>query len=189
MKRRVVITGMGCVTPLGAHVATVWNRLVAGESGVAEIAAFDAHDFPVRIAAEVRDWSIVDVAGDLCPWEHESRQTQFAVGAAIAAIRSSGLDSQAYDPRRVGVSMGCGEVFPNFLHLAQSLSGAWQDRELQWDRFLQSYAQLCTPTPNWRWTQAVRWDISPPASTRRDRASISRMRVLRVHPPLARPWR
>ena len=92
MKRRVVITGMGCVTPLGAQVATVWDRLVAGESGVAEIAAFDAHDFPVRIAAEVRNWSIVDVAGDLCPWEHESRQTQFAVGAAIAAIRSSGLD-------------------------------------------------------------------------------------------------
>ena len=56
MKRRIVITGMGCVAPLGADVETVWSRLLAGESGVGPISTFDAEEFPVRIAAEVRDW-------------------------------------------------------------------------------------------------------------------------------------
>jgi 3-oxoacyl-[acyl-carrier-protein] synthase II len=142
MKRRVVITGMGCVTPLGSQIERVWDRLLEGESGVDEISTFDAGRFPVRIAAEVRDWSIAEVAGDLGALPQESRQTTFAVGAAVAAIRDSCLGSNGHDPRRIGVSMGCGEVFPNFLQLTLSLSGAWRGQELQRDRFLRAYTRL-----------------------------------------------
>ena len=61
MRRRVVVTGIGCVTPLGAAVETVWSRLLAGESGVGYITRFDASNFPTKISAEVRDWDLSDV--------------------------------------------------------------------------------------------------------------------------------
>ena len=54
-RRRVVVTGIGCVTPLGSEVETVWKRLLAAESGVGKITLFDASNFPTKIAAEVRD--------------------------------------------------------------------------------------------------------------------------------------
>jgi 3-oxoacyl-[acyl-carrier-protein] synthase II len=142
MKRRIVITGMGCVTPLGADLESVWSRLLAGESGVGPISTFDAEGFPVRIAAEVRDWDSATLGGD---WEiapTESRQTQFAVGAAQMAIRHSCLTTSRFDPGRVGVSMGCGEIFPDFLSLARSLSSAWRNSQLQTEDFLQAYFRL-----------------------------------------------
>ena len=58
MKRRVVITGMGCVTPLGNEVETVWDSLVRGISGAGPITLFDASRFPTRIAAEVKDQTV-----------------------------------------------------------------------------------------------------------------------------------
>ena len=60
MRRRVVITGVGCVTPLGADSEVVWGRLTEGVSGVGRISLFDANNFPVQIAAEVRDWRKTD---------------------------------------------------------------------------------------------------------------------------------
>ena len=61
MRRRVVITGIGCVTPLGTDIDTMWRRLKAGESGVGLTTLFDASNFPTKISAEVRDWDISDV--------------------------------------------------------------------------------------------------------------------------------
>ena len=58
MRRRVVVTGMGLVTPLGADLETVWQRLLAGHSGVGYTTLFDAANFPTKIAAEVRDWDL-----------------------------------------------------------------------------------------------------------------------------------
>ena len=64
MRNRVVITGLGCVTPLGSDVHQVWNRLTEGQSGVGRLTIFDASRFPVQIAAEVKDWSIAEVGED-----------------------------------------------------------------------------------------------------------------------------
>jgi len=61
MRNRVVVTGVGFVTPLGSDVETVWRRLLNGESGVGRIARFDASNFPTQIAAEVRDWDLSEV--------------------------------------------------------------------------------------------------------------------------------
>ncbi|MGI9456859.1 MAG: beta-ketoacyl synthase N-terminal-like domain-containing protein, partial [Aeoliella sp.] len=58
MKRRVVVTGVGCVTPLGTSGPQLWANLMEGKSGVAETTLFDASQFPTKIAAEVRGWSI-----------------------------------------------------------------------------------------------------------------------------------
>ena len=64
MRRRVVVTGMGLVTPLGAELETVWQRLLRGESGVGYITLFDASNFPTKIAAEVQNWDLSDVGED-----------------------------------------------------------------------------------------------------------------------------
>ena len=61
MRRRVVVTGIGYVTPLGTEIETVWRRLLNGDSGVGYITLFDASNFPTKISAEVRNWDLSDV--------------------------------------------------------------------------------------------------------------------------------
>ena len=75
MRRRTVVTGIGCVTPLGTTVETLWNNLLAARSGVGKTTLFDASNFPTKIAAEVRDWSVADVGEDASTWQHRSRHT------------------------------------------------------------------------------------------------------------------
>ena len=121
MKRRVVITGIGCVTPLGADTEILWDQLTNGRSGVGPLTLFDASSFPVRIAAEVRDWDLSDAGEDPRDWDHCPRQTTFAVGAGIKAARQSGIDVSRIDPLRFGVYLGCGEPFADFTRFTQSI--------------------------------------------------------------------
>ncbi|HEY7563019.1 MAG TPA: beta-ketoacyl-ACP synthase II [Gaiellaceae bacterium] len=101
--RRVAITGIGAVTPLGNDAPTTWARLVAGESGVDEIRAFDASEFPVRIAAEVKDY---DPTGAAPPREVRrfDRNVLFALSAGKEALADSG--ASGFAPERVGVVIG-----------------------------------------------------------------------------------
>jgi len=121
MKRRVVITGMGCVTALGSCVDQVWSRAVEGRSAVGPLTLFDAQQFPVRIAAEVRDWSLQEVGLDPRLWEHCPRQTAFAVGAGIHACRQAGLPDRRVSALRFGVYLGCGEAFEDFSKFTDSI--------------------------------------------------------------------
>ena len=93
-RNRVVITGVGCVTPLGSDVHQVWNRLTEGRSGVGRLTIFDASRFPVQIAAEVKDWSIAEVGEDPARWRHHPRQTLFAVASGIKAMQSAGFEGR-----------------------------------------------------------------------------------------------
>ncbi len=114
MRRRVVVTGIGWVTPLGAEIDTVWQRLLAGHSGVGYISLFDAGSFPTQIAAEVRDWDLADVGEDPTAWRHQGRHTRFALGAAKKAVADSGLLESRIEPDRFGVYTGCGEGQQDF---------------------------------------------------------------------------
>ena len=110
-RRRVVITGVGCVTPLGTRVDELWKNLVAGASGVGPTTLFDASRFPTRIAAEVRDWDISREGEDADRWRFCGRHTKFAAGAALQAMRDAGLPhGLTSDPVRLGVYLGSGEV-------------------------------------------------------------------------------
>lgn len=142
MVRRVAITGLGCVTPLGADVDSVWKRLLAGESGVGELTVFDAHTFPVRIAAEVRDWDLSAVGEDPHRWRKHARQTQFAIGAALLAQRNSCLSKQPVDPARVGVYLGCGEIFPDFFRFANSIGAVGGNDPFELSRFIELYSSV-----------------------------------------------
>ena len=125
MRRRVVVTGAGCITPLGADTNQVWCRSMDGQSGAGPITIFDAATFPVRIAAEVRDWDMSEVGEDPERWQHHPRQTQFAVVAALKAARSAGLGGRAASiPLRMGVYFGCGEIFPDFMPACRATAAA-----------------------------------------------------------------
>jgi 3-oxoacyl-[acyl-carrier-protein] synthase II len=102
--RRVVVTGLGAVTPLGNDRRATWEAAVAGQSGIDFISTFDTSDFPVRIAAEVRDFDPSAVVG---PKEARrlDRNVVMGVAAAAEAVEDASLDS-AYDPDRVGVLFG-----------------------------------------------------------------------------------
>jgi len=108
--RRVVITGMGCVTPLGIGREQFWKALIAGESGVRRIESFDVSNLPVRIAAEVRDF---DWAAQLNPKDrkHVPRTVPLALAAAREAIEDSALlpSELSLEQRRAfGVVLGTG---------------------------------------------------------------------------------
>ena len=107
MTRRVVITGLGTVNPLGRDTSTFWQRVQAGESGIGPVTRFDAGDFSCRIAGEIPDFNDRHVL--------ESRASRrmdlfsrFAIVAAMQALEDAGLDPDALDPDRIGVLLGVG---------------------------------------------------------------------------------
>jgi len=143
MERRVVVTGVGCVTPLGANPRAFWESLVEGRSGVGPITLFDASGFPVRIAAEVRDWDMSEVGEDAAVWRRHARQTRFAVASALMAFRDSGLAAARGDPHRIGVYTGCGEIYPDFDQFCQATAAATSERSFDMSRFLERSQQSC----------------------------------------------
>ena len=106
-KRRVVVTGLGMLSPLGASVETSWEGLTAGHSGIAPIAAFDADSFPVRFGGAVPEFDM----SSYLPAKEARRMDgfiQWGLAAGIQAIRHSGLEDSDSDLSRVGVAMGSG---------------------------------------------------------------------------------
>lgn len=106
-KRRVVVTGMGMVSPLGLDVKSSWEALLQGKSGVGYITHFDAKDYPVRIAAEVKGF---DPANYIEPKEIKKmdRFIHFAIAATEMAIQDSGLKINSHNSERIGIVIGSG---------------------------------------------------------------------------------
>jgi 3-oxoacyl-[acyl-carrier-protein] synthase II len=106
-RRRVVVTGLGLVSPVGIGVDESWSALVAGKSGVGPITLFDASTFPTRIAAEVKDFDPAKFM-DRKEARRNDRFIQFALAAADMAMKDSGLDMSKVDADRVGAIVGAG---------------------------------------------------------------------------------
>jgi 3-oxoacyl-[acyl-carrier-protein] synthase II len=106
-KRRVVVTGLGMLSPLGASVESSWARMLEGKSGIGPITAFDASAYPVSFGGAVPDFAI----DDYLPLKEARRMDgfiQWGLVAGIQAIKDAGLDQVATDPLRIGVAMGSG---------------------------------------------------------------------------------
>src|SRR5438876_9857496 len=99
MLRRVVITGMGTVTPLATDVPTYWDRLLAGQSGIGYIEQIDTKEFKVKIGGEVKNWTPEKVF-DTKAVRRMDRFSQFAMVAAVEAFKDAGLDVAREDPFR-----------------------------------------------------------------------------------------
>jgi len=146
MRRRVVITGMGLVTPLGAELETAWARLLAGESGVGYTTLFDASNFPTKISAEVRNWDLSDVGENPDDWKFQGRHTRFAVGAAKKAVAASGLLDAPLDPTRFGIYTGSGEGQQDFDRFTEMMiAGLGGGTKLDLDRFTRKGLELLHP--------------------------------------------
>jgi 3-oxoacyl-[acyl-carrier-protein] synthase II len=104
-KRRVVVTGLGAVTPIGIGIEQTWKALLAGRSGAQRITRFDTTDFPTQFAAEVLDFDPAQYM-DFRDAKRTARFTQFAIAATQEALRNSSLDLGQEDPTRVGIEMG-----------------------------------------------------------------------------------
>lgn len=146
MRRRVVITGIGWVTPLGTEIETVWRRLRTGESGVGYISLFDASNFPTRIAAEVRNWDLADVGENPDDWKYQGRHTHFAVGAAKKAVADSGILDRPLDPTRFGVYTGSGEGQQDFERFTQMMVAALEGDGLDLAKFTRKGLETLHPT-------------------------------------------
>lgn len=127
MRRRVVVTGMGCITPLGQNVETLWQNLLAGRSGIAATTIFDASTFPTAFSAEVKGFDAAEHLGSHYE-EHKdaSRQVGFVLAAALQAWRQAGLDGDdGLDRSEVGIYMGAGEGPLDFDNFAAAAVRGW----------------------------------------------------------------
>lgn len=106
-KRRVVVTGLGLVTPVGNTVDSSWKALVSGKSGIAPITKFDASEFSTRFSGSVKDFDVEQYMS-----KKDARKMdlfiQYGMAAGIQAVTDSGLDMDKLDPARVGTAVGAG---------------------------------------------------------------------------------
>jgi len=106
-KRRVVVTGLGIVSPVGNDVATAWSNIINGKSGIGPVTHFDASTFPTRIAGEVRDFDPAQYVAakdvkKMDPFIH------YGVAASVQALADAGLHPHEHDEERIGVAVGAG---------------------------------------------------------------------------------
>src|SRR6266516_1555642 len=132
---RVVITGIGWVTPMGHSIEGVWKRLLNGESGIARTTLFDASTFPTSISAEVKEYRLADFVSDLSQHEGVGRNTAFAMGACAQAWKHAGLPplgprpsapGPSLDLDRVGIYLGSGEGSLDFDAFTTANLSSWK---------------------------------------------------------------
>lgn len=115
-KRRVVVTGIGAVTPLGNDAETTWNNIKNGVSGVGIITRLNPEEFPTKVVAEVKDFQVEDFI-DKKDARRMDRFTHYAVAASLMAVKDAGLDINDDNSHRIGVWIGSGiggmETFEN----------------------------------------------------------------------------
>ncbi|MBS7338002.1 MAG: beta-ketoacyl-ACP synthase II [Thermoguttaceae bacterium] len=149
MSNRVVVTGIGLVTPLGHDVETIWKRLLNGESGVGRITLFDCSNFATQIAAEVKDWDVDEIGENVEDWKLQDRHVKFAVGAGYKAMKDAGLLGEGaanLDPERFGVYTGAGEGEQSFEDFSQMMIAALDEEgNLDEGKFVQKGIEILNP--------------------------------------------
>ncbi|MFO0903397.1 MAG: beta-ketoacyl-[acyl-carrier-protein] synthase II [Pirellulales bacterium] len=145
MRRRVVVTGVGAINPMGNDIETVWKGLKEGRSGVGYISLFDASRMPTRIAAEVRDWDVSEFTEDVDFWRKRGRHSRFAAGAASQAVKDSGILDHGLDPTRFGVYLGAGEGNQDFASFSKMLVAGIAGETLDLSRFIKCGLETLDP--------------------------------------------
>jgi 3-oxoacyl-[acyl-carrier-protein] synthase II len=155
---RVVITGLGWVTPMGQSIDPVWKRLLNGESGIARTTLFDASTFPTTFSAEIKsDYRLEAFCPDLSKHEGVGRNTRFALGACAQAWQMAGLPplspqssvlSPSLDLDRVGIYLGSGEGSLDFDAYTTAALAGWSDGATTLDsvKWAQVAAEFMNPT-------------------------------------------
>ena len=145
MKRRVVITGVGVINPLGTDVETMWQALLEGKSGVDYTTVFDASRFPTKISAEVRGWDISSTELEPEVWEPRGRHSKFAAGAALQAVNGSGVLDSSLEPLRFGVYLGSGEGSQDFNAFTRMVTASLDGDEINMGRLVAAGLDMLDP--------------------------------------------
>jgi len=144
-RKRVVVTGIGCITPLGLDMETTWSALQSGKSGVGSISYFDASSFPTRFAAEVKNFDLSNYVDDSTPYQYSTSNTKFAIGAASQAVKDSGILEGDLDPTMFGIYLGAGEGQQDFPLFMKIISNSEHDGEIDLERFTELGLQQLNP--------------------------------------------
>jgi 3-oxoacyl-[acyl-carrier-protein] synthase II len=146
MKRRVVVTGVGALTPVGNDVSSMWESQLKCRNGVGPITHFDASRFPTKFAAEVRGYDFESQVEDPKRFVDAGRNVRFAIGAAKQAVEDSGIHANPkFNPARFGVYLGAGEGQQNFLQFMSLVTEAWRDGKVDLKNFTESF--ICRMNP------------------------------------------
>lgn len=153
-KKRVVITGMGVICPLGHSVAEMWDGLMNGRSGMDTMTIFDASTYPTKFCAEVKKFDVSKYTKH--PELHTSgnRHSKFAVGAAAQACRQAKIDVETENPtdginrRRMGIYFGAGEGAIDSDTFFNSIINGWDDagQKMNWDKWYDVSASKLQPS-------------------------------------------
>jgi len=108
LEKRVVITGLGVISPVGNGKDVFWESLVSGKSGIGPITHFDATEYTTRIAGEVKDFDVTQYGIDRKEARHMDPSTQYAVAATKLALDDSGMNLDAENRDRIGTIIGTG---------------------------------------------------------------------------------
>ncbi len=134
MRRRVVITGMGAITPLGHNVRESIEAQLQGKNGVGPISSFNARRFPTKFAAQVKNFDLPRFIPDCSRWAHSGVNSQFAAVAAQEALQHAGLlNDNRVDRNRFGVYLGSGEGIQDFHNLLSWIYQAYRRETRQLD--------------------------------------------------------
>ena len=126
-RRRVVITGIGAITPLGNTVAELYQNQLEAKSGVGPITNFDASKFPTQFAGQVKDYDLAKYVKTPERWKDSGLNSRFAAGAAQQALADAGLiDNTKVDRTRIGVYLGSGEGIQDFHNLITLIAQSYQ---------------------------------------------------------------
>ena len=142
-KEQVVITGMGIVCPLGHDVETLWQALLAGKSGMAKTAIFDASTFPTTFDAEVKDYDLSKYTKHFQLHKDSNRGSSFVIGATVQACRQGGIEVETTKPadgidrRRLGIYLGAGEGSIDNNVFFDAIAESWnaETNEMDWQRW------------------------------------------------------
>src|SRR3984957_4057407 len=145
MRRRVVVTGLGCVTPVGNDVKTMWESLRAGANGVGPISHFDATNFPTKLSAEVTNFHLAKHYDWPERFHLAGRNVKFAVAAAMQAVKDSGVLDTPLDPTQFGVYLGAGEGQQDFAIFMNMIAQARSNGELDVEKFIKSGLERLDP--------------------------------------------
>ncbi len=124
-RRRVVVTGIGMITPLGIGVEATWQKLLQGQCAISPIRLFDAATYPTAIAAQVPEFELAEYVPELAGRDYLGRNECFALTAASQAYGDSGLPRPAPNPVRTGVYLGSGEGAMDFVNFVALIVSNW----------------------------------------------------------------
>ena len=145
MRRRIVVTGIGMINPMGHDAESVWAGLKESQSGVGYTSLFDASGFPTKISAEVKSWDVASTGLPEDVWKNRGRHTSFALGAANQAMNDSGVLDSIKDPTRFGVYLGSGEGNQDFVKFSDMMMVALADGEYDSAKFIARGVEVLDP--------------------------------------------